>query len=102
MWRGISKAQDVLGRRHSHFENTMVDERLAEQFSLVAMLHDWRVTTATEAEELAYLLDLYVEPVAGATRDDAAEAIISAIRRMAVRRAKGELPAPPEDEPLGV
>jgi hypothetical protein len=88
MWRGVSRAQQVLGRRQSHFENTPVEDRLAEQISLVPMLHDWRSVTAREAEELTYLLGLYAEPVYGATRGEAAEAINAAIRRMVIRRGK--------------
>lgn len=93
MWRSISRAHEVLARHHSQFATTPTDTRLAEQLSIVSMLHEWRPTTATEARELAYLLDLYAEPAGDATSDEAANAANAAIRRMAVRRVKA---GPPE------
>jgi hypothetical protein len=98
MWRSMSRAQDLMTRRGHQFANTRIDDRLAEQLSLVSMLHDWRWTTATEARELVYLLELYVEPAGDETRDEAAHAAIGAIRRMAARRAKT---GPPEPQELG-
>ena len=88
MWGGISRAQQVLGRRQGRFENTPTEDRLAEQLSLVPMLHDWRAMIMRETEELTYLLGLYAEPARGATRDEAADAINAAIRRMVIRRGQ--------------
>ena len=99
MWRGISRAQDVLGRRRSLFENTTTDELLAEQFALVAILHDWSAITEGEADELTYLLGLYAEPPREATTDEVAHAINGAIRRMLVRRGKLRRAIPPQGGP---
>jgi len=86
MWRSISTAHGVLDHHRRHWENTEADDRLAEQLSLVPMLHDWQPATEGEARDLAYLLGLYAEPAADATREEVAEAVSTAIRRMAARR----------------
>jgi hypothetical protein len=87
VWRAVSQAQAVLGRRRLSFEPTLADERLSEQLSLFGMLHDWQPVTESEATDLRYLLGLYVEPAADATPDTVARTINVAIRTMAVRRA---------------
>jgi hypothetical protein len=87
MWRSISGAHAVLEHHRRHFVNTSVDDRLAEQLSLVPMLHDWMPATESEARELAYLLGLYDEPPRDASREEVAQTVNATIRRMAARRA---------------
>jgi hypothetical protein len=93
VWGGVSRVHEVLGLRLLHFENTSADARLSEQLSLLAMLHDWRAVTESEAGDLVYLLELYAAPAADATEDDVARALSATVRAMAVRRAAtGALP----------
>jgi hypothetical protein len=87
LWRAVSRVQEELGHRLLHFEDTPVDARVAEQLSLIAVLHDWQPVTESEAADLAYLMGLYVEPVADATHDGVARALVVAIRSKAARRA---------------
>lgn len=89
MWRSVSNAHAAIDHHRRHFVNTAVDDRLAEQLSLVPMLHDWKSVTEDEVRELAYLLGLYVEPQAEATREEVAHAVNTAIRQMAARRGSG-------------
>jgi hypothetical protein len=86
MWRSVSTAHGVLEQRRQRWDNTDADDRLAEQLSIVPMLHDRASVTEAEARELAYLLTLYAEPTADATREDVAEAVDAAVRAMAARR----------------
>jgi hypothetical protein len=86
MWRSVSHAHGVIEHQRRHFMNTPVDDRLAEQLSLVPILQDWQPVTEGEVRELVYLLELYVEPQADATRDDVAQAVNTTIRQMAARR----------------
>jgi hypothetical protein len=86
MWRSISTAHGVVEDRRRHWESTDADDRLAEQLSLVPVLHDWQSVTESEAREVAYLLGLYAEPRADATREDVAHAVTVTVRRMAARR----------------
>lgn len=92
VWGAVSRVHQVLGHRLLHFEDTATDARLADQLSLLATLHDWRPVTEGEAADLAYLLQLYVEPSADATRDEVARALSVTIRSMAVRRAGPGVP----------
>lgn len=94
VWRAVSRVQELLGHRLLHFEDTPADSRLADQLSLLAMLHDWRGVTESEASDLVYLLDLYVAPAADATHDDVARALSVTIRSMAVHRAGPGIAAP--------
>jgi hypothetical protein len=87
LWRAVSRVQEQLGQRLLHFEDTPADARVAEQLSLIAVLHDWRPVTESEVADLVYLMRLYVEPVADATHDAVARALVVAIRAMAARRA---------------
>ena len=89
MWRSVSHAHAVVDHDRRHFLNNPVDDRLAEQLSLLPMLHDWKAVTETEARELAYLLGLYADPPLDATRDEVAHAVNTMIRRMAARRGSG-------------
>jgi hypothetical protein len=93
VWGGVSRVHEIIGRRLLRFENTSADSRLSEQLSLLAMLHDWRPVTESEASDLVYLLGLYAAPAADATEDDVGRALSATIRAMAVRRAAtGVLP----------
>jgi hypothetical protein len=94
LWRGVSRVQERLGHRLLHFEDTPADTRVGEQLSLIAVLHDWRPVTESELTDLAYLMDLYLEPVADATHDGVARALVVAVRSMAARRTVSE----PADE----
>jgi hypothetical protein len=96
VWRGVSAVQGLLGRRQLDYGHLAIDERLSEQLALLAMLHDWLPVTEGEAADLVYLLALYAVPAADATRDGVARALVVTIRTMAVRRALGEVSAPPE------
>jgi hypothetical protein len=87
VWRAVSQVQERLGHRLLHFEDTQADARVAEQLSLIAVIHDWRPITESEAADLVYLTELYLEPVADATHDGVARALVVAIRSMAARRA---------------
>jgi hypothetical protein len=87
VWGGVSRVHEILGQRLRHFANTAADGRLSEQLSLLAMLHDWLPVTESEADDLVYLLGLYVQPAADATEDDVARALSATIRAMAVRRS---------------
>lgn len=87
VWRAVSRVQQLLGHRLLHFEDTPGDARLGEQLSMLAMLHDWRAVTESEAADLVYLLELYVAPAADATPDDVARALNVTVRSMAVHRA---------------
>jgi hypothetical protein len=93
VWRAVSRVQELLGHRLLHFEDTPADTRLGEQLSLLAMLHDWRPVTESEAADLVYLLDLYVEPAGDATVDEVSRALSVTIRSMAVHRAGPTFPA---------
>ena len=86
MWRSVSDTHAEIEHHRRHFLNTAVDDRLAEQLSLVPMLHDWMPVTEREVRELVYLLELYVEPQADATREEVAHAVNITIRQMAARR----------------
>jgi hypothetical protein len=86
LWRAVSRVQEQLGHRLLHFEDTPADTRVAEQLSLIAVLHDWRPVTESEAADLVYLIGLYGDPVADATPDSVARALVVAIRSMAARR----------------
>jgi hypothetical protein len=86
LWGAVSRVQEQLGHRLLHFEDTPVDARVAEQLSLIAVLHDWHPVTESEAADLVYLMGLYVDPVADATHDGVARALVVAIRSMAARR----------------
>jgi hypothetical protein len=90
MWRSISTAHGVIEDRRRHWESTDADDRLSDQLSLLPMLHDWQSVSESEARELAYLLGLYAEPTADATREDVADAVGTAIRRMAARRGASD------------
>jgi len=89
LWRAASRVQQLLGDRLLHFEDTPADARVGEQVSLIAVLHDWRPITEGEAAELVYLMGLYAEPVADATHDGVARALVVAIRSMALSRTAG-------------
>ena len=91
-WGAVSRVHQLLGHRLLHFEDTPADARLADQLSLLATLHDWRPVTESEADDLAYLLELYVEPSADATHDEVARALSVTIRSMAVHRAGPTVP----------
>jgi hypothetical protein len=86
MWRSVSAAHGVIEERRREWENTEPEDRLAEQLSLLPMLHDWHAVTENEAHELSYLLHLYCEPAADATREEVARAVNDTVRRMAARR----------------
>ena len=92
VWSAVSRVHQVLGHRLLHFEDTPTDARLADQLSLLATLHDWRPVTESEAADLTYLLQLYVEPTADAPRDEVARALSVTIRSMAVHRAGPGVP----------
>jgi hypothetical protein len=94
VWRAVSRVQELLGHRILHWEDTPADDRLAEQLSMLATLHDWLPVTDSEAEDLVYLLGLYVEPAGDATRDSVSRAVTVTIRTMAVQRA-GRTRIPP-------
>jgi hypothetical protein len=89
MWRSVSQAHAVVAEHRRQFQNTPLDDRLAEQLSLVPVLHDWTPVTDGEVRELVYLLGLYAEPQSEASRDEVAHAVNSTVRQMAVRRAIG-------------
>lgn len=91
VWRAVSRVQEVLGRHLLEFGHTTTDERLSEQLSLLAVLHDWHPVTESEALDLVYLLGLYVEPAGNAGREDVARTLTVTIRTMAVQRASGGL-----------
>ena len=95
VWRAVSRVQELLGHRILHFEDTPADDRLAEQLSALATLHDWLPITEAEAADLVYLLDLYVEPAADASRDSVSRAVTVTVRTMAVHRAGRTLAPPP-------
>jgi hypothetical protein len=86
LWRLVSRVQERLGHRLLHFEDTPADARVAEQLALIAVLHDWHPVTESEVADLSYLMNLYLEPVADATHDGVARALVVAIRSMAARR----------------
>ena len=86
MWRHVSRAHGAIEQRRRRWDHTAADDRLAEQLSLLPMLHDWQAVSDSEAHELTYLLDLYAEPTADATHEEVASAVSTAIRRMAARR----------------
>lgn len=86
MWRSISHAHAALEGHRRHFRNTPVDDRLAEQLSLVPVLHDWKSVTQGEARDLTYLLGLYADPPPDAPREEVAHTVNSTIRSMAARR----------------
>jgi hypothetical protein len=86
MWRSVSGAHAALEDLRRHFRNTAVDDRVAEQLSLVPVLHDWKPVTEREARELAYLLGLYAEPPPDTTREEVAHTVNTTIRWMAARR----------------
>jgi hypothetical protein len=92
MWRSISQAHATLEDHRRHFRNTWTDDHLAEQLSLVPMLHDRTSVTEDEAHELSYLLGLYAEPPPDAPREEVAQAVGDTIRRMAARRADDPRP----------
>jgi hypothetical protein len=97
VWRRVSRVQEILGRRLLHFEHARVEERaadlrLADQLSLLATVHAWQPVAESEAADLGYLLDLYLEPAADATPATVARAIHVAIRSMAVRRSTAGAP----------
>jgi hypothetical protein len=87
MWRSVSTAHGVIEHRRRRWENTEADDLLAAQLSLLPALHDEQSVTEAEAHELAYLLGLYAEPRADATREDVAHAVSTAVRRIAESRA---------------
>jgi hypothetical protein len=89
MWRSVSHAHAAVDHHRRHFVNTPVDDRLAEQLSLLPVLHDWKPLTEGEAHEVAYLLGLYADPPIDAPRDEVAHAVITTIRQMAARRGSG-------------
>jgi hypothetical protein len=86
MWRSVSHAHAAVDHHRRHFVNTPDDDRLAEQLSLLPVLHDWKQLTESEAHEVAYLLGLYADPPADAPRAEVARAVIGSIRQMAMRR----------------
>ena len=92
MWRSVSHAHAALDGHRRHFTNTPVDDRLAEQLSLVPVLHDWRSVTEGEARELTYLLGLYADPPPDAPREEVAHTVNATIRSMAARRGSGGRP----------
>ena len=89
MWRSVSHAHAAVDHHRRHFVNTPVDDRLAEQLSLLPVLHDWESVTEGEAHEVSYLLGLYADPPVDAPRDEVAHALIATIRQMAGRRGSG-------------
>ncbi|MGY2875555.1 hypothetical protein ACVW00_002745 [Marmoricola sp. URHA0025 HA25] len=90
MWRSVSHAHAVLDHLRQHFLDTDLDALLAEQLSLVPVLHDWKPVTETEARELSYLLGLYADPPLDATREEVAHTANVTIRWMAARRGSGD------------
>lgn len=90
MWRSVSHAHAAVDHHRRHFVNTPLDDRLAEQLSLLPVLHDWKPVTESEADEVAYLLGLYADPPIDAPRDEVAHAVITTIRQMAGRRGSGD------------
>lgn len=93
MWRSISHAHAALDDHRRQFVNTSVDDRLADQLSLVPVLHDGKSVTEREARELTYLLGLYAEPPADTDREEVAHAVMATIRWMAARRGSALPPS---------
>lgn len=98
MWANVAAAQTVLGKRRLYYLATGVEERLADQLSLIGMLQDWLPVTTSEATVLAASLRAYVGAEIDSLRDDEAEALRTCIRAMTLSRARSAVPFPVDDE----
>lgn len=102
MWANVASAQTVLGRRRLYYLSTEVEERLADQLSLIGMLQDWVPVSSMEAEVLTGALRAYAGWDIDSERDREAEALRTCIRAMTLSRARSLVPFPAEDgEDLG-
>ena len=98
MWSAASAAHTVLGRRRLYYLASDVEERVAEQLSLIPLLQDWVPVTPYEATELTKALRAYAGRDEDAPRDREAAALSTCIRAMTMTRARSEIPFPPEAE----
>jgi hypothetical protein len=98
MWAAVSAAHTERTRRVRLYEATSSDALLAEQLTLLAMLHDWRPVTVAEAEELTYALRTYSDDPDEKTRAEASTIVSRYIRAMAETRA-ASAPFPHASQP---
>ncbi|MCW2784422.1 MAG: hypothetical protein JWP74_939 [Marmoricola sp.] len=90
MWGAVSAAHSALERRRVYFLTQPVEERLAEQLSLIPVLHDWMPITLVEVEPLSTILRLYAT-ADDLDRDRVAKDLVDLVRSMAARRARAGL-----------
>lgn len=94
MWASVLSAQTVMGRRQLYYLATGVEDRLADQLSMIGMLEDWVPVSTDEVEVLTGALHAYAGTEVDSERDREAEALRTCIRAMTLSRARSSIPFP--------
>lgn len=94
MWRAASTAHEVLRKRKLYFLASDVEERMAEQLSVLPLLQDWVPVSSNEAQEISRALRAYAGDEIDEPRDREAGALTTCIRAMTMQRARSSVPFP--------